>query len=97
AFLLLIGALVTIKRKNIKAHRRLIIAAFCATCLFLISYLTYHALAGSTSYGGDGMLTYIYYIALIIHILLVPDLLPLALITPIYGLHMIVVKHRKLE
>ncbi|HLR08781.1 MAG TPA: DUF420 domain-containing protein [Bacillota bacterium] len=96
AFLLLIGALVTIKRKNIKAHRRFIIAAFCATCLFLISYLTYHALAGSTSYGGDGMLMYIYYIVLITHIILATVLLPLALITLNWGLNMNVEKHRKI-
>src|SRR5699024_9257935 len=81
AFLLLIEALVTIKRKNIKAHRRFIIATFCATCLFFITYLTYHALAGSTSYGGNGIILYIYYIVVLTHIIVETVLFPLALIT----------------
>src|SRR5690625_4563547 len=50
AFILLLGALAMIKKKNIRAHRRFIYAAFAFTSLFLISYLTYHALAGSTSF-----------------------------------------------
>src|SRR5699024_11942975 len=64
AFFLLIGALVGIKKKNIKLHRNFILAAFSATFLFLISYLTYHSMAGSTSYGGEGVLKYIYYFIL---------------------------------
>src|SRR5699024_3545427 len=49
AFVFLILALIMIKKKNIKAHRNYIFAAFIATFLFLISYLTYHAMAGSNS------------------------------------------------
>lgn len=96
AFLLLVGALVSIKKKNIKVHRRFIYAAFSATFLFLISYLTYHAMAGSTSYGGDGALKYIYYFVLITHIMLSTALLPLSLFTLAKGLNMQVAKHRKI-
>src|SRR5690625_4038089 len=81
ALLFLIGALVTIKKGNIKAHRNFIFAAFGATFLFLITYLTYHSLAGSTTYGGEGFLKYLYYFVLISHILLSTILLPLALFT----------------
>src|SRR5699024_2910670 len=56
AFILLICALISIKKKNIKIHRRFILFAFGATFLFLISYLTYHSMAESTSYGGTGIL-----------------------------------------
>src|SRR5690625_5500720 len=52
AFVFLILALIMIKKKNIKAHRNYIFAAFIATFLFLILYLIYHTLAGSTSFGG---------------------------------------------
>src|SRR5699024_12238562 len=61
AFFLLIAALIVIMKGNIKVHRNFIFAAFGATLLFLITYLTYHTLASSTSYGVDGALKYIYY------------------------------------
>ena len=96
AFVFLILALIMIKKKNIKAHRNYIFAAFIATFLFLISYLTYHAMAGSTSFGGDGMLKVIYYFVLITHIILSTALLPLSLFTLAKGLNMQVEKHRKI-
>src|SRR5690625_3174226 len=97
AFVFLVISLVFIKRKNVNAHHRFIYAAFGTTFLFLISYLTYHAMAGSTSYGGDGVLMYIYYFILITHIILAAILLPLAMITLARGLNMDVPKHRKIE
>lgn len=95
-FLLLIGALVTIKKKNIEAHRRFIYAAFSLTFLFLISYLVYHSMVAATSFGGAGMIRYVYYFILITHIILASTLIPLALITLARGLNMEVGKHRKI-
>lgn len=95
-FFLLIGALLAIKQKNITLHKRLILAAFSATFLFLITYLTYHAMAGSTPYGGEGALKSIYYIILISHIILAAAILPLSLITLGRGLNMAVEKHKKI-
>lgn len=96
AFLLLIGALISIIKKNIIAHKRFILGAFAATFLFLISYLTYHSMAGSTTYDGEGILQYIYYFVLITHIILAMALLPLSLITLGRGLNMSVDKHKKI-
>lgn len=96
AFFLLLAALIMIKKKNIKAHRRFIYAAFTVTMLFLVSYLTYHSMAGSTSFGGDGILKSVYYFVLISHIALSTALLPLSLITLASGLNMKVAKHRKI-
>ena len=95
-FVFLLSALIMIKKKNIKMHRRLIIAAFVTTFLFFISYLTYHSMAESTSYCGDGALMYIYYFTLITHIVLAALIVPLALITLGRGLNMEVEKHRKI-
>jgi putative membrane protein len=95
-FVFLIAALTMIKKKNIKLHRRFILAAFTTTAIFLISYLTYHGLAESTHYGGDGMLKYIYFFILLTHILLAIVIVPLALITLVRGLNMQVEKHRKI-
>jgi putative membrane protein len=96
AFIFLVFALVMIKKKNIKAHRNFILAAFTATILFLISYLTYHAMAGSTSFGGEGMMKMTYYFVLITHVILSTALLPLSLFTLAKGLNMEVAKHRKI-
>jgi|SRR5690625_3623909 len=96
ALIFLILALVTIKKKNVKTHKRFILAAFSATFLFLITYLTYHALAGSTTFGGTGIIKGVYYFVLITHIVLAAVVLPLSLITLGRGLNMDVEKHRKI-
>lgn len=96
AFLFLVGALVAIKKRNIDVHRKFIFAAFITTFLFLITYVTYHAIAGSTSFGGEGFMVFLYYFILITHIILATSLLPLAMITLAHGLNNNVVKHRKI-
>src|SRR5699024_8795383 len=87
-FILLVCALVMIKKKNIPAHRNFMLAAFGVTLIFFLSYLTYHAMAGSTSFGAEGIMMYIYYIILISHIILAAILVPLSLITLGHGLNM---------
>jgi putative membrane protein len=95
-FVFLIAALIMIKKKNIKLHRRFILAAFSTTAIFLISYLTYHGLAESTHFGGEGTIKYVYFFILITHIILAAIIVPLALITLMRGLNMQVEKHRKI-
>ncbi|GED67954.1 putative membrane protein YozB [Brevibacillus reuszeri] len=96
-FVFLIAALVSIiKYKNIQLHRRYIFAAFCTTAVFLISYLVYHGMAPSTSYGGEGILRPIYYFILLSHILLSAVIVPFALITTARGLNMQVDRHKKI-
>lgn len=95
-FVFLLAALIAIKRKNIILHRRFIFAAFTTTALFLVSYVTYHYLTESTSYGGEGPLKYIYLFILFTHIVLAAAIVPLALTTVGRGLNMQVEKHRKI-
>ncbi|GGD20728.1 DUF420 domain-containing protein [Pontibacillus salipaludis] len=92
----LFAALFMIIRKNVKWHKRFILAAFTSTALFLVSYLTYHSMASSTSFGGDGIIQYVYYFILITHIVLAAAIVPLALLTLFRGLAMKVDKHRKI-
>lgn len=92
----LITAFYFIKKKNIRMHRRFIFAAFGSTALFLITYLTYHSLAPSTSFGGEGLIKIIYYFILITHIVLAAPTVFLALLTMVRGLNMQVEKHRKI-
>ncbi|MFC4076333.1 DUF420 domain-containing protein [Salinithrix halophila] len=92
----LLAALYFILKKNVTMHKRFIYAAFSSTGLFLITYLTYHALAPSTHYGGEGLLKAIYYFILITHIVLAAVIVPLALVTFFRGINMRVEKHRKI-
>lgn len=95
-FIFLLAALFFILRKNIKMHRNFIFAAFTSTALFLVSYLTYHALAPSTSFGGEGIIKTIYYFVLITHVTLAPIVVALALFALVWGLTNQVNKHRKI-
>src|SRR5690625_2544823 len=95
-FVFLLAALFFILRKNIKMHRNFIFAAFSTTTLFLITYLTFHYLSPSTSYGGDGFLKTFYYFILISHISLAPIVVALALFSLVWGLTGKITKHRKI-
>ena len=85
ALLLVIGWRL-IKAGRIAAHRRTMIAAFATSALFLISYLTYHAQAGSRPFTGTGILRIVYFSILIPHIVLAAAILPLAIVTLRRGL-----------
>lgn len=95
-FVFLVAALVSIKQKNIRLHKRFILAAFTTTALFLVSYVTYHGMAESTAFGGEGAIRYVYYFILLTHIVLSAAIVPLALVTVARGLNMKVEKHRKI-
>ena len=95
-FIFLLAALFFILRKNIKMHRNFIFAAFTTTALFLVTYLTYHYIAPSTSYGGDGILKNVYYFILITHISLAPIVVAFTLFSLVWGLTGKISKHRKI-
>lgn len=78
-FIFLICALIAILKRKVTIHRRFIYAAFVTTFIFLISYVTFHFLSPSTSYGGEGILKYIYYFILITHIVLAAVIVPFVL------------------
>lgn len=95
-FLFLVAALVAIRRKNIDAHRRFVLAASTTTFFFLLSYVVYHFLASSTSYGGEGPLRYVYFFLLATHIVLAAGTVPIALFALFSGLSMEVRRHRRI-
>lgn len=93
--MLLIG-LFFIKQKNIQAHKYCMTTAIILSVFFLLSYVTYHSMAESTSFGGEGVLKYIYYFVLITHIILAAVIVPLVLITFVRALMNDFAKHRKI-
>ncbi|MFD2925127.1 DUF420 domain-containing protein [Halobacillus naozhouensis] len=95
-FIFLLAALFMIKQRNITVHKRFVLAAFTTTFFFLLSYVTYHALAESTHFGADGLIMYGYYFILISHILLSIAIVPMALITLFRGLNRQDERHRKI-
>jgi uncharacterized membrane protein YozB (DUF420 family) len=85
ATLLVIGYAL-IRRRRIRAHRRVMIGAFVTSTMFLASYLIYHANVGSRPFPGQGPIRIVYLTILITHIILAAAILPMVLITLSYGL-----------
>ena len=81
ATVLLVFGYLCIKRGKIAAHRAAMIAAFATSVLFLISYLIYHAHAGSRPFPGRGPIRGVYFTILISHIVLAATIPPLAGLT----------------
>lgn len=63
------------------AHRACMIAAFAASALFLVSYVVYHANAGSRPFQGTGLVRTLYLSILLTHIVLAAVILPMAIVT----------------
>jgi uncharacterized membrane protein YozB (DUF420 family) len=72
-----------IKSGRRNAHKRMMIAAFVTSTLFLISYLYYHLVlrAGVTHFQGQGMWRPVYFSILISHTFLAAVVVPFILIT----------------
>jgi uncharacterized membrane protein YozB (DUF420 family) len=75
-----------IRRGRIAQHRACMLAAFTTSALFLVSYVVYHASAGSRPFAGQGPIRLLYFSILISHIILAAAILPLSLITLRLGL-----------
>jgi putative membrane protein len=79
--ILLISALWAIKNGNRGLHQKLMTTCIALSLLFLIMYVAYHMTSDSTSYGGTGVLRYVYFFILISHIFLSIVVIPLVLRT----------------
>jgi putative membrane protein len=96
AAVLLVTAYVLIRKRRIQAHKRVMIAAFSVSTVFLISYLTYHALAGIVYYGHTGVIRTVYLTILYTHTALAVTVPVLAIITLRRGLKGWFDRHRKI-
>jgi putative membrane protein len=90
---LLIGALVAIKSKNMNLHQRLIQTCLVLSLLFLLCYVAYHMTSDSTRYEGE--FTILYYSILISHIFLSVAVIPLVLFTYLFAWEGKFDKHKK--
>lgn len=93
ALLLLLGYL-SIRRKNITRHRRFMLAGLGCSTAFLVSYLVYHAHAGSVRFQGQGWIRPVYFTILLSHTVLAALIVPLVAITLRFALGKRFAQHR---
>jgi putative membrane protein len=93
---LLASAWLAIRRKRVRLHRQLMVLAFAASALFLVSYLVYHWAHGDTRYQGEGAMRTVYFAILISHIVLSTVVLPAALTAFYLAWHRRFALHRRL-
>jgi len=92
----LVLAVIMIKKGNRVAHEKLMKLAIGLSCCFLLMYVAYHMTSESTEYGGEGVIRYIYFFILITHIVLSVGIIPLVLITYVKALADKFDKHKKI-
>ena len=91
---LLVIAYVLIRARRIELHRRVMLAAFATSSLFLVCYLVYHAQVGSVRFTRQGFVRPLYFTILVTHVVLAAATLPLAIITLSRGLKGTFARHR---
>ena len=93
--LLLIGY-VLIRLRRIDQHRKVMIAAFATSAVFLVCYVIYHAQVGSVRFTRQGFVRRLYYTILITHVTLAATVVPLAIVTLSRGLRSRFDAHRRI-
>ncbi|MHC4340190.1 MAG: DUF420 domain-containing protein [Planctomycetota bacterium] len=77
-------------------HIKFMAGALTASLLFLISYLSYHYLHGSTKYHGEGAIRVVYFSILLTHTVLAAVVVPLVLLAVIRALKGKFEKHKRI-
>lgn len=93
---LLTAGYIQIRKGHRDTHRKLMIAALIVSGLFLISYLTYHYIHGSTKFTGQGIVRTVYFTILLTHTILAAAIVPLVIITVLRAFRERFDKHRKI-
>lgn len=93
---ILVLALLAIKRGNITMHRNLMTTCLVFSAMFLVLYVLYHITSETTRFGGEGWVKGMYLFILVTHILLSIAIIPLVLFTYVRGFFNQVEAHKKL-
>jgi uncharacterized membrane protein YozB (DUF420 family) len=78
---LLLAGRTLIRRRQMRAHRMVMLAALCTSLAFLCSYLYYHAHVGSVHFPGQGWSRPLYFSILLSHTVLAAVIVPLVVVT----------------
>lgn len=95
--LLLVFALIAIKRKKIALHQRLMQSCIVLSLLFLVMYIAYHMTTDPTPFLGEGSIKTLYFFILISHIVLSVALIPLVLISYVRAFQKEFPEHKKIS
>ena len=93
---LLLTAYVLIRARRIEQHRKVMLAAFATSSLFLVCYVIYHAQVGSVPFTRVGFVRPVYFTILITHVTLAAAVLPMAIVTLSRGLKARYTQHRRI-
>jgi putative membrane protein len=93
---ILVIAVIAIKKKNIVLHENLMTTALWCSAAFLVMYVAYHMTSDSTKFGGEGVIKYVYYFILLTHILLSIIVIPFVLITYVRAITNNIEKHKRI-
>ena len=96
AAVLLVWGYTLIRRGHKRQHKRVMLAAFAASVLFLVGYLVYHAQVGSVRFQGTGTIRTVYLLILATHTVLAAAVPPLAIVTLSRGLAGRFDRHRRI-
>ena len=96
AGVLLVAAYVAIRRRNIAAHRALMLAAVGVSTIFLACYLIYHFNVGSVRFAHQGPIRAVYLAILLTHTVLAASVPVLVAITLNHALRTRFDKHRRI-
>ena len=94
--ILLVLAVYYIKNGKRKIHESLIKVCIALSLSFLVMYIAYHLTTDPTSYGGSGLISYLYFFILITHILLSIVVIPLVLISYSRAIKSKFILHKKI-
>lgn len=81
SFCLVLAGVVCVKRKQVVAHKALMVTALVVSASFLTSYVAYHAQVGSVRFERQGWIRPVYFALLISHTMLAAAIVPLVLRT----------------
>ncbi|WP_331497713.1 DUF420 domain-containing protein [Flavivirga spongiicola] len=94
--LVLVLAVLQIKKGNRATHEKLMKLAIMLSVSFLVMYVAYHMTSDSTKFEGEGAIKYVYYFILLTHILLSIIVIPFVLITYVRAITNNIEKHKKI-
>jgi putative membrane protein len=95
--ILLVLALRAIKSGKRQLHERIMKTCIALSLVFLVMYIAYHMTSDPTSFGGEGVVVYVYYFILITHIILSIILIPLVLTSYVKAIQAQFVSHKKIS
>jgi putative membrane protein len=93
---LLVAALVAVKKKNFELHKKLMKSAIFLSVIFLVTYIGHHMFAGETEFPKGNSMRGLYLVILSTHIVLAAIILPFILFTAYRALIAEFPAHKKL-